>query len=67
MDGQLGDANQRLWQAHQATHQAAIGIAKDHAPGQLQIAIQPRIEQRAAIYLDPQLQVAVLFIDGLGL
>ncbi len=57
MDGQLGNARQRLIDAYQHVRQRPIGIGDDQAAGNTQVAVEPGVQQGAAIDLDADLAV----------
>ena len=53
--------------AHEATHDPPDPLAHEHAPGEREIAIEPRVEERAAVHLDAELRVALLRVLGVRL
>jgi len=57
MDCQLRDAEQRTLVTHQTLF-GAIGSLDHDAAGKSQVAVEPRVQQHAAIDLHPQLACA---------
>lgn len=66
VDGQRGDAQQRLVDLDQLLHDV-VAVTDQHAAGQAQVAVEPRVPDAAAVRLDTDLQVAdvALARDGL--
>ena len=74
VDGELRDAQHRTREADEATldvRSAALGrgpLGRDEdAACEREIAIEPRVEERAAVDLDAELGVALLLVLGRGL
>ena len=61
--------NGQLWEASDGVepHQVLGAVAGDDAPGDAELPVQPRVEQRAAVDLDGYLPPAAAAEAGLGL
>ena len=67
VDGQLRDAQQRAVDAHQARLTGPSSARTDTRPGQPEVAVEPRVHQRAAVDLDAELADAGRAAVGPGL
>src|SRR5262245_13206799 len=66
MDCELSHSKHRLREANEACLDA-LTLANEDATGEGQVAIEPRIEEDAAINLDAQLSVTFLLVFRVGL
>ena len=67
MNGETRNHRQRAAKIHQVRPQAATRTVAHHdPPGQGKVAVEPGIEQRAAIDLDAQLKISAPVFFGIG-
>lgn len=66
VDGQTRNDRHRPAQIDQAGSQRAVGAAHHDAPGEGQVAIEPGVEQHAAIDFDAELEIAAPIALGIG-
>jgi len=67
VDRELRHARDRLVDAYEVACDRAAVVAHEHAAGDAQVTIEPRVEQHAAVDLDTELRVPLRGILGVGL